>query len=654
MKKTLTILLSILFVIQSHGQEKYTQEEGKVTQFEISMTEFDQDKDAEAVVIYDKGEYFFSPDDNRGFLLTMNRRTKIKILKEAGIKYANLEIPYYIENGQNQESFDELSAITYNYDNGQLTKTVLNKNNIFEEKISDKVRLKKIAISDVREGSIIEINYMIKSPYYVYMREWNFQRKIPVIFSQLEYRAIPYYEYSFILKGAQKFDNFTSKAGNNDIRFGNLLYREMIYHFTMENIPAFKDEEFISSEKDYMISLNFQMSKIHNPRGGTRNIISTWTDIVNDFLKDDKFGKYIKNVEKESKNILPQLSLEGKSPIEKLETVSQYVKKNYNWDGFYGKYSTQKVSDLIKKQTGNVADINLFLIGLLKSAGLEAYPVTLSTKSNGAINPNHAFQQFLNYVIAMVVIDKKTYFIDATEPLLYYEYLPERCLNVLGLVVKPKAEDWVMTKQRIAAMTQKDYEINIKPEENTLQVKASYTSIGQDAYFYRSLSLGQEDRLGKYLKDKNNIEVKDDVTFTEFDKTNKPFKFSFEFDTPVESTEDKIFIHPFCNLSIHENPFKQTNRNLPIDLIYIKGNIYKSKINIPEGYRVEHLPQNIRIDDKLITIIYSVQQSEKEIVVNASYSFKQNLYDADKYLSLKMSLADAIKQFSEMIVLVKE
>lgn len=654
MKKQLAILLLFFSVINVWSQEKYTQESGKVTQHEISMTEFDQDKDAEAVILYDIGEYYFSTDDNYGFVLTMKKRSKIKILKEAGIKYANFEIPYYTGSGQGWETVDQISAITYNSENGQLNKTVLDPKSIFEEKVNDKVRLKKIALSDVREGSVIEINYTINTTYFMYMREWNFQHKIPVVFSQLKYRAIPYYEYSFILKGANRFDSFTSVADNKNLRFGSLEYREMIHTFVMKDMPAFKDEEFITSENDYMTSLNFQMAKVNSPRGGSKNIISTWTDISDDFIKDDKFGKYIKSAEKESKKILPQLAVEELSPVKKLETITQYVKHNYNWDGFYGKYSTQKVSDLIKKQTGNVADINLFLIGLLQSAGLETYPVALSTRKNGSISPDHPFQQFLNYVIAMVVIDGKIYFVDGTESLLYYDNLPERCLNVLGLVVKPKKEDWVTTKQSITAMTQKDFDININPEENKAEVKAAYTSIGQDAYFYRSVSLGKEDKLTKYLKDRNNIEVKDNMEIIDYEKTNKPFRFSFGFDNSLEGTPDKLFIHPFCNLSVKENPFKQTSRKLPVDLIYIRGEIYKSQITIPEGYKVEYLPKDFKTNDNQMSINYTVVQSDHKIVVSADYTFKQNLYDASRYNTLKMSMADVIKQFSEMIVLVKE
>lgn len=651
MKNLIAILLFLLLCSKAYAQEKYAQDPGKVTQYEMTLKEYPEDPDAEALVIYDLGEYNFSGRDSRGLLLFMKRKIKIKILKQAGVKYASFEIPYYIEN-RDWEEIENINATTYNYVDGALTKSVLDSKNIFEEKISDKVRVKKITMPDVREGSVVEIAYTISTPYYFNMRKWEFQRKIPVVYSKLRYRAIPYYEYTYIAKGIQKFDEYKAEAQNEEIRFGQLLYREMIYDFGLKNIAAFKDEEYITSEKDYIASLDFQMSKINYPTGGSNQIMTTWPEMCNDFLKDDDFGKYIRNSEKEAKKILPALNLAGKSQIEQVEIISDYVKSKYNWNGIYGKYTISKLSDFLKQQTGNVANINLFLTGLLKAAGLEVYPVVLSTRKNGMISEGHPFRHFFNYVICQVKIDNQVYFIDATEPLLYFKNLPSRSINVRGLVVKPKSEEWVAIRQNNVSTIQHNFDLVISPEGNNSDVKALYMSLGEDSYIFRSNYLGKEENLQKYLKDAYKIDADSvAVTTTPLDK---PFIFSFSFKQPVESSGDKVFVHPFCNLSIADNPFKQTKRTLPIDLTYLQSKTYKSVINIPKGYKVEHMPKSYTINDNLISMNYSVVNNSDKILVEASYAYKQNIYDAKSYLSLKMSFADIIKRLSEMIVLVKE
>jgi hypothetical protein len=422
----------------------------------------------------------------------------------------------------------------------------------------------------------------------------------------------------------------------------------------MKDIPAFRDEEYITSEQDYRISLNFQLSKIYSASGGSKDIMSTWPAMCEGFLKNDDFGKYIKNSEKEAKKILPILNLADKTPMDQLESITQYVKSKYNWNGFYGKYANVNLSEFLKQQTGNIGNINLFLIGLLNAAKIETYPVVLSTRKNGAISKGYPFQQFFNYVIALVIIDGKLYFVDATEPLLYFSDIPERCMNVEGLIVKPKAEEWVTIRQKQLSLTQKELNLKILPDENKIAVDARFVGSGPSAYNYRSIYMGKDENISKYLKDKNNIDVKGELNVTDKEKLNRPFNFSFSFETSLENTSEKLFIHPFCNLSISDNPFKQTSRSTRIDLIYMRGDAYKSIIEIPEGYNVEYVPQQYSSDNELIKIDYWVEQDEQKIVINANYSFKQSLYEAEDYNKLKMSFANMIKRFSEMVVLVKK
>ena len=86
---------------------------------------------------------------------------------------------------------------------------------------------------------------------------------------------------------------------------------------------------------------------------------------------------------------------------------------------------------------GNSADINLALVSLLKAMELNAFPVVLSTQSNGILPLSHPSLTDLNYVIAMAEVDNKTYLMDATDPLSAVNLLPVRCLNDKGHIIDP-------------------------------------------------------------------------------------------------------------------------------------------------------------------------------------------------------------------------
>lgn len=655
MKSIIITLSIVLFSTLCYSQANYSEEYGKVTQYEMSMTECPGDSEAEALVIYDFGKYYFRGLDNKGFRLFMEIRKKVKILKQAGIDYATIEIPYYIGDSNEREYIQDFEATTYNFEDGTLKKSKFDQGKMFEEKISNDTRVKKIALPDVREGSVIEYKYTIETPYFFNMRRWFFQSKIPVLNSSLEYRAIPYYEYTYITRGTNQFDEAKVEAPLADFHFAGLTYKEKVYTFRMINLPAFRDEEYISSDKDYMVSISFQLSRSYSPYNGVkRDYMSTWPDMCNEFLKDPNFGKYIKDSEKEAKKILPTLDIEDKTPLEKAKIITQYVRSMYSWDEFNGKYTSEKLSTFLKQKKGNDAEMNLFLVGLLKTAGIDAEPVVLSTRGNGVITKTFPFQQFLNYVVVRATIDNQTYFIDTTEPLRYFDELPSRCINVEGLIVKKDSEEWVNIVQKELSVVDKKFNIKVLPDENLLDVDISYELAGQDAYIYRNLYNGKEDDLKEFFRKKNNINEMDSLTISNYKELDKPFNFSFSTKIAFERTPDKLFIHPFCNLSISDNYFKQEKRTLPIDLIYLEAVKYESIIEIPEGYKVDYLPEALKHDGRIMTINYKAQVDGNKIYVNADFKFTSNMYDPKDYIRLKNTFSILIKRFSDMVVLIKE
>ena len=656
--KKLKVFFTVLFGVSLFAlsaQENYSSTWKKLTQYEVDLTSYEKDAEAEALVIYETGNSSFKGNHTTGnFDLHMQRSVKIKILKQSGLKYANFEIPYYIESN-NLEEVSELEAYTYNMDNGKITTTPLEKGNIFTEKINDNWSMKVFAMPNVKVGSIIELRYTIISPYIANIREWNFQKKIPVVESTFRLRVTPYYEYAYIMKGSTSFDVSTSEVDNNEKQFGSLTYREVEFTFGKKNIPAFRDVDFISSERDYMISMNFQLAKVNFPRGGHRNIMTSWSEISNEFLKSDYFGKYVKAAEKAGKKILPELKLDGKTADEQVETIVNHVKDRYRWNNMTSKFSTDKVSDFLKDKTGNSADINLYLLGLLNAAKINATPILTSTRGNGQVSERHPFHKFFNYVIIQVELPNgNTYLLDATEPLLKYDKLPNRCNNVRGLVVYKNSEQWVNILQDELALTEKEFRISFDNNLNSQKNEIAYTAYNHDAFMYRSCYDGESDNLKDLLK-KRSVGVSGQITTQNDLSLEKPFVFSFQTETPVEKTSDKLFVTPFLNQSVTETIFTQTTpRTQTIDLIHRHAGKYHSTIVIPEGYVVDFMPKKVeRLSGNKMNAKYEAIETNGMVEVTAEYEFYKSQYAAEDYDVLKHLFDAIIKRFNEMIVLKK-
>ena len=377
---------------------------GKFSQEEADMKVYPNDKNAEAVVLFDLGTSYFSKSDE-GFKVIYERTTKIKVLSEAGVKYAEILIPYYQE-GLIYERIFELEGTTYNYDGTTLTKTLLKEDNSYDEKINNFWKMKKVVMPDVKPGSVIEYKYKIVSEFIFNFRNWEFQWKIPVMYSRYIVKMIPFYEYAWVLQG-----NFQTLKRNSYVesgfeqQVGNVIYKNAVHEFSMTDIPAFNDEEYITSINDYITKIDFQLSKIHHYGGGVTDVMTTWEKMNKELLNYDDFGKYLTRAEKIG-NKLPVIEqLKNKSDEEKFNTIIDYVKDNYSWNGIHGKYTSKSPANFEKEKTGNSSEINLFTVGLLRSAGLQAHPVLLSTRSNGKIKMDYPLLDAFNYVVLIADID---------------------------------------------------------------------------------------------------------------------------------------------------------------------------------------------------------------------------------------------------------
>ena len=307
-------ITTVLFVIFWHivpGQD-FPKELGKICNEEYELKQYSQDKNAEALVLFDIGKSYFVRTES-SFDVVFERTTRVKIFSEAGIKWAEVKIPFYQE-GNIYENVYDLEAYSYNYENGHIIKTPVNLSNTFDEKISNYWNIKKFAIPNVKEGTIIEYKYKINSQYIFNLRDWEFQWKIPVLYSEYEVKMIPFYEYSWLLQGANKFDSQTSYVDKGLSRqFGPITFNDMVHKYIMKDVSAFDDEEYITSINDYIIKLDFQLSKINYFNGAKVDIITTWENMNKELLKHKDFGKYIEKSEKLATKLLNIDSLKLKT-----------------------------------------------------------------------------------------------------------------------------------------------------------------------------------------------------------------------------------------------------------------------------------------------------------------------------------------------------
>jgi len=630
--------------------QKFMNEFGKIGRVEIELAQYAPDKLAEAVVLFDNGKSHFERAGN-GFDVIFERTTRIKVFNEAGIKWANVEIPFYRE-GDVYEKIEEIEGNTYNFEDGQLRKTSLNISNCHDEKLNESWLLKKFALPDVKEGSIIEYKYQIRSQYVFNLRDWEFQWKIPVIFSEYEVRMIPFYEYTFLLQGAAKFDSQTSLADTGfERQFGPVNFHDMIHKYGMKNVPAFKDEEFIASIQDNIIKLDFQLSQVTQINGSTNKIMTTWPKLIKEMTTNSDFGGYTRKSEKMAEKLFDMKILSAKPAREKFDSILNYVKGNFSWNKFNRKYASKSPKDLLNDKFGNSADINLFTIGLLNAAGIKAYPVIISTRENGKIKYDYPFSSFFNYVIIYAEIDGNAVLSDATEILLSNDRLPARCLNDQGLIIQQEKVEWIGIQCFFPSKKRTNCSINVS--DSTVNADINTFATEYEGSNYRN-NIGENVKdMQKELTQKGYSVADSSITITNQQNIKEPYLLKYSIKDYPERVNGKIYISPFLHEIIKENPLTQLSRTNPIDMIYPVKRTYYAEINIPEGYKIDFSPADQKIKNDQFEMDYVIKSDEKKIIVSFVYYFKLPIYQASDYAKIKFYFNEIVDKGNEKLVFVK-
>lgn len=651
-KQQILILVFLANVFAVHSQE-YSHEFGKITNHEFELTEYEADKQAEAIVIYDIGKSKFVYTSGT-FEIAFTRRKKVKIFSEAGLDQGEIEI-YYYRNNQIWEDITNLVAFTYNMENGEKRKVALNPEHVYDEKVNESWYMKKFAMPDVKPGSIIEFKYKLTTQANFNLPDWYYQTSIPTLYSEYEVHMVPFYEYVFLLQGASKFDFQSSDvAGGLDRIVGPVHFKDMIHKYVMKNVPAFRDEEFITSAEDYLVKIDFQKSAFTDVYGARYEIMTTWPKLCNDYLKHPNFGKYINSSSKVSKKYFNYSSIEGMSEEEKFNTILDFIKTNFNWNSYTTTISSNSASKFAVEKQGKSADLNLFLCGMLREAGMNAKPVLISTRSHGKVRTDYPFEHFFNDVIVMVSIDGMSVLADATDTYCPNYLIPIRCLNDKGLVVEKDSEQWIDLTSDKQSVVRHSFKSRLTENADSMITELRTSTTNYEAIQQRKRYQNNYDNLEDDLTDRN-FTLLDSIKVENYYQKEEPFNYSVRARIQTEKIADKIYIAPFFNFPVSINPFKESGRTYPIDMTFPSAKLFAAQIEVPAGYKIEQKPIDASMKGKLVELEYNISQlSENEILVVGSYKFNRAVYNAEDYGKLKFYYNQIIKKFNEKIVLVKE
>ncbi|WP_417350695.1 DUF3857 domain-containing protein [Flavobacterium alkalisoli] len=660
-----TLLLSGVLFAQNYKP-------GKVSEKELKETQYQGDPSVAASILNKEGKIYFDFNSQGKWVIVTDVLVRLKVYTKEGYNYANVEIPYY-DYAADWEDVKFSDAAVYNIVDGEIQKTKVEDDGLFTEQTNKKWRTKKITFPNVKEGSVIEYRYIKKSPYLSSLPDWYFQYSIPVKHIEVEF-AVPHYfiynrvkspyielkegketrqvvrQYSHVAKkGPYGVSSSTLRSESGQVGF-----YENVYTYEAENVPALKTEAFIDNINNYKSFIKHELASVQYPDSEEKKYAYDWDSVAALIYNEESFGEEIDKSDYYQKDL--NSILEGKINREEITTlVFEYVKNRMAWDGEYGYTCKKGVKKAYESRSGNVADINLMLISMLRYAGLKANPILLSTRDKGHV----AFvnRDEFNYVITGVEIQNKTILLDATSKYATQNILPVRDLNLFGRMIKEN-----LTSKEISLLPEQKSRKNVViigevNTDGTVMGKCKIQNYDYNALALREMYNGINDE-AKIQRYENSLAVElSNYELNDLNDAAKPVSESFDFKTSTDVAGNKIYISPLLSFSMTQNPFNETERKLPIDFIYPQNERYIITFTIPEGYVVESIPESVlyATQDDYVSFKFTAtvnQNNQLQIIAQEDLSFAR--FNPEYYTTLKDIYGDIVKKQSEKIVLVKK
>ncbi|MEO6718764.1 MAG: DUF3857 domain-containing protein, partial [Ferruginibacter sp.] len=626
MKLALTAFMC-LFVFKDFAQKNLQIKFGKVLISEFKQV-YNIDSDASAVVIADIGFTGIVENDKGSFSLQFTRYKKVHILNKNGYDIANVMIDLYSRD-RAQEKLESLKAITHNLQNGKVIATKLDiKTGLFKDIINKNLVRNKFTFPNIKEGSIIEFEYKIRSDYTFNLHPWNFQCEYPVLWSEYNVSIPEFYYYVRMTQGYHPF--FVQEKKEKNLRFKlvdnsgaertksqEFTASVSDYRWVMKDVPALKEESYTSTINNHLARIEFQLAEVRPPYT-PRDVMGTWEEACSELLNDEDFGYSLNRDNAWLNDVMEDAMKDASGDLEKAKNIFAYVRDNITCTGHGYIYLQHPLRAVLKNRYGNEAEVNLLLTTMLLKAGLSADPVMLSTRSHGLVYRAYPLLDRFNHVITRLTVNETSYYLDASEPMLGFGNLRSDAYNGHARVINEAATPLEFVAD---SLLERKFTSVIITNDETGNLAGA---MRQEPGYYESYQLrnhirekGTEQIFSDFKKAFNaDIEITESA-IDSLNNYDQPLTIRYDFKLPLEKTDILYFNPMFCE-AMQENLFKSAVRNYPVEMPYTIDENYSLRFDVPAGYVIDELPKEMLLklnDEGDGTFEYRLSESNGTITL---------------------------------------
>lgn len=608
---------------------------------DTNSNKVDYEKNADAVIILDSGYYTVSTDYN----LLFDHTQKIKIQTEAGLPFANFEIPFS-EN-------DSLLQFTGEIISPNSTQKI-DKRKVKIEKTTNGNFIAQINLTDAKVGDEIKFYYKLRLAGLENMNNWYFQNDIPVRKSTLTTKIPSFIFYYKFLEGQRNLNNVDRSITSE--KFGDEDYNFQLETYQMDSLPAYRNEPDTPGEEFFISKLTFHLSEYTIPNQPTKYFLpASYEDLSINWASDSYF-KQIYQEERYLQEKIDQIYHRKFTDEKNIRSLYYFIRNNFTADN---SLYDDDLSETFKRRAGNEQQLNMLLAKMLNQAGFSAYLLALSTLDNRPVYPALPYFSLFNKFVVMVKTADQTYFLDASDPHLLFNMLSPNCINSGALMIS-RVNNGMIPLDYLFDDTEIVMAKITVTDSSSMQVAYKNTRKGYSVYTFDTKYLQNYKSYNDYLIETIfmnpnwNImshEIKDNFDQNKFVTED----LSFTTNLSEKVNQDIISIPSTLRNDFIQNPFPAIDRQNPITLYTPINRKGQYEITIPEGYSIQNIPQAgaMSLEDDAGKFFYEVVQNGNTINISYTLTVNKVIYLPSEYAQLSEFFEQVSLRFQQTVDIKK-
>ena len=285
----------------------------------------------------------------------------------------------------------------------------------------------------------------------------------------------------------------------------------------------------------------------------------------------------------------------------KVRAIYSYVSTQIRYIGVafgVGRYQPHSAAEVLVNQYGDCKDKHTLMASLLDAVGIKAYPALIN--STHILDPDVPSPAQFDHVITAVPRGTASIWLDTTAEVAPYGYLLSLLSGKQTLTIPTDRAALLVSTPESTGRASETFRIDARLKENgTLEGKVERTLSSSDAEVllrsvFRRTPMEQWKQLVQQISYGSGFSGDvSDVTASQPDKTNEPFKFSYSYtrkDYPQWS-QRRISspLPPMTGIIPEEQP----EHPIPISIGEFR---YESRVEVPKGYGARS-PAPIDLDE---------------------------------------------------------